>query len=256
MKTFRNRGPVVAGAVLGVLLVAVPAGNPAGAQGLFDRVKGIFGASEADRTQGVASALTAEEISGALKDALRVGSERVVRTLGRKDGFNTSPDVHIPLPGTLKTVQSGLARVGASGMVDELELRLNRAAEAAVPKAKDLFVGAISEMSIEDARAILKGPDDSATQYFRAKMSPALAADMKPIVEDELASVGAIQAYDRMMDRYEALPFVPDASANLTDYVLDRTIDGVFLYLGREEAAIRKNPAKQTTALLRKVFGG
>ena len=202
------------------------------------------------------SGLSAGDIAGGLRDALRVGSERVVESLGRMDGFNNTPDVHIPLPGSLKTVQSSLAKVGMSDLADDLELRLNRAAEAAVPKAKGLFADAIAQMTIDDARKILDGPKDAATQYFRSKMSRPLAADMTPIVDAQLADVGAVAAYDKMIGQYKSLPFVPDAKADLTAYVLEKAVDGVFLYLGREEAAIRENPAKRTTALLQKVFGG
>ena len=123
-----------------------------------------------------------------------------------------------------------------------------------MPKARTLFGNAISEMSIVDARKILNGPKDSATRYFRGKMSAPLAGEMKPIVNDQLGQVGAIASYDRMIGQYKSIPFVPDAKANLTQYVLDKAIAGVFLYLGREEAAIRENPAKRTTELLQKVF--
>jgi hypothetical protein len=147
-----------------------------------------------------------------------------------------------------------LGKFGMSALVDDVELKLNRAAEAAVPKAKKLFGHAISEMSIEDAKKILDGPKDSATRYFQSKMSAPLARDMKPIVDSQLSQVGAIQAYDKMIGQYKSIPFVPDAKANLTQHVLDKAIAGVFLYLGREEAAIRENPAKRTTELLKKVF--
>ncbi len=195
------------------------------------------------------------DIARGLKEALRVGSDRVVSTLGKADGFNKSPDVHIPLPPSLQTVKKVLDAVGAGAAADDLELRLNRAAESAVPKAKRLFGEAIAAMTFEDARAIYNGPKDSATQYFHGKMSAPLAADMRPIVDGELARVGAIQSYERMIGQYRSLPFVPDVKANLTDYVLGKAVDGVFLYLGREEAAIRENPAKRTTDLLKKIFG-
>lgn len=202
-----------------------------------------------------AGALRDGEIARGLKEALRVGSERVVGTLGKTDGFNKAPDVHIPLPPALQNVRKVLDTLGAGAMADDLELRLNRAAEAAVPKAKKLFGDAIAQMTLDDARAIYNGPKDSATQYFRGKMSGPLAADMRPIVDGELARVGAIRSYDGMIGQYKSMPFVPDVKANLTDYVLGKAIDGVFLYLGREEAAIRDNPAKRTTDLLRRVFG-
>ena len=237
-------------AMMGMTLVSVPAQS----QGLFDRgrdlLKGLGGESSSSGVSG----LSTSEIANGLKEALRVGSARVVDTLGKADGFNKSSDVHIPLPDSLKTAQSMLGKVGMSGLADDLELKLNRAAEAAIPKARTLFGNAIADMSIDDARKILNGPKDSATQYFRGKMSAPLAGEMKPIVNDQLGQVGAIAAYDRMIGQYKTIPFVPDAKANLTDYVLKKAIDGAFLYLAREEAAIRENPAKRTTELLQKVF--
>lgn len=223
------------------------------AQGFLDRGRDLLKGLGGD-TGGTASSLTTGEIASGLKEALRIGADRVVGTLGRSDGFNASPDVHIPLPDSLRNVQSMLNKVGMGALANDLELRLNRAAEAAVPKAQKLFGDAISQMTIDDARKILNGPKDSATQYFRSKMSSPLAAEMKPIVDSQLAGVGAVASYDRMIGQYKTLPFVPDVKANLTDHVLDKAIGGVFLYLGREEAAIRENPAKRTTELLRKVF--
>ena len=148
-----------------------------------------------------------------------------------------------------------LSKFGMSSLVDDLELKLNRAAEAVLLKAKILFSNAISDMSMEDAKKILNWPKGSATQYSRGKMSAPLARDMKPIVNSQLSQVGAIASYDKMIGQYKSIPFVPDAKANLTDYVLDKAIAGVFLYLGREEAAIRETPAKRATELSKKVFG-
>jgi hypothetical protein len=152
-------------------------------------------------------------------------------------------------------VQAALNKVGMSSMVDDLELRLNRAAEAATPKAKKLFGDAIQEMTMDDVKTIYQGPDDAATSYFKEKMSKPLAEEMKPIVKESLAEVGAIQSYEKMMGQYKSLPFVPDVKADLTDHVLDKGMDGIFYYMAKEEAAIRKNPVKRTTELLRKVFG-
>lgn len=225
--------------------------------GLMDQGKGILDRmSTPGGGASSTSQLSVGEIGSGLKEALRVATERVVGTLGHVDGFNGSKDVHIPLPGALASVKSALSRVGAGGMADELELRLNRAAEAAVPRAKQLFWDAIQQMTLDDARKIYNGPKDAATQYFRGKMSSPLAAGMKPIVNEELAHAGAVQAYDHMMGQYRSIPFVPDAKADLTQYVLEKATDGVFLYLGREEAAIRDDPAKRSTALLQRVFGG
>lgn len=195
------------------------------------------------------------EIGKAFKEALHIGSENVVRKLGVVNGFNADPAVHIPLPKELYTVKTMLAKVGMSPIVDDLELKLNRAAEAATPKAKELFRQAITEMTFDDIKGIYEGPEDSATRYFQGKMSPSLSKEMRPIVKNTLSKVGAIQAFDNVMGKYQALPFVPDVKANLTDHVVQKGMDGIFYYIAKEEAAIRKNPVKQTTDLLKKVFG-
>jgi hypothetical protein len=201
------------------------------------------------------SAITVEEIGAGLKDALRVGSENVIAQLGRLDGFNKDPAVHIPLPKQLNTVKSVMDKVGMSGLLEDLELKLNRAAEAATPKAKKLFFQAISEMSFDDVKKIYEGPEDAATQYFRNKMSSPLAKELDPVVNNSLSEVGAVRAYDNVMKEYRSFPFVPDVKAELTDYVVEKGMDGIFYYIAKEEAAIRQNPAKRTTDLLKRVFG-
>jgi hypothetical protein len=201
------------------------------------------------------SGLPVEEIGAGLKEALKVGAGNVVKQLGAENGFNADPKVHIPLPQSMKTVKGVLGKVGMSSMADDLELRLNRAAEAATPKAKQLFLNAISEMSFDDVKKIYDGPKDAATQYFKGKMTPELAQEMKPVVDNSLVQVGAIQAYDNVMQEYKSLPFVPDVKANLSEYVVEKGMDGIFFYMAQEEAAIRENPAKRTTELLKKVFG-
>jgi len=195
------------------------------------------------------------DMSGAFKEALQIGSERVVGQLGRPDGFNADPAIHIPLPAQLNSVKTILSKAGMSGAMDDLELKMNRAAEAATPKAKKLFVQAIAQMTFSDAKAIYSGPEDAATKYFQDKLTPSLAKEMMPIVDSSLSQVGAVQAYDGVMSKYKAMPFVPDVKTNLTQHVTDKGIAGIFHYLGKEEAAIRQNPARQTTDLLKRVFG-
>ncbi|MCA1787775.1 MAG: DUF4197 domain-containing protein [Desulfobacteraceae bacterium] len=194
------------------------------------------------------------DVIAGLKEALTVGSEHVVQQLGQTDGFYADPQIRIPLPEKLATVKSALDKVGMGSFADDLELKLNRAAEAATPRARELFLNAISQMTFEDARGILNGPEDAATQYFKKTMSPDLAQAMTPVVDDSLSEVGAVQSYDRMMGKYADLPFVPDVKANLTDHVVNKGMDGIFHYMAVEEAAIRKNPVKRTTDLLKKVF--
>ena len=200
-------------------------------------------------------ALTTGEIGAGLKDALLVGSENVVSQLGSLDGFNLDQAIHIPLPKQFSTVKSVLGKVGMASLLDDLELKLNRAAEVATPRAKALFGQAISEMTFEDVMNIYNGPDDAATRYFQDKMTTPLAKEMQPVVEQSLAEVGAVQAYDNVMGEYRTIPFVPDVKADLTTYVVEKGMDGIFYYMAKEEAAIRRNPAKRTTELLQRVFG-
>lgn len=199
--------------------------------------------------------LSTGDIDAGLREALKIGTERIAGQLGRVDGFNADQLIHVFLPDELKSVQSLLRKFGLSALADDVELRLNRAAEAAVPKAKALFWQAIQDMTLQDVTAIYKGPKDAATQYFRRTMAPELKSTMRPVVESTLEEAGAVRAYDALMGEYTALPFVPDVSADLTEHTLDKALDGLFHYLAQEEAAIRENPARRTTDLLRRVFG-
>jgi hypothetical protein len=139
-------------------------------------------------------------------------------------------------------------------MTDDLEMRLNSAAEAATPKAKALFINAISQMSIADAKGILTGPDNAATSYLRQTMGVELGTEMQPLIQSALSQAGAVQAYDQVVGRYASIPFMPDVKADLNDYVVGKALDGIFYYVAQEEAAIRQDPAKRTTELLQKVF--
>ncbi len=243
---------LAAAAAAGILLMAVPVLTGA-ADNWMEKARGILGdvLKEAPGEKGLSN----EVIASGLKEALTVGTDRVVEQLGRQGGFSDDSAVHIPLPQSFTTVQSALGRIGMSSLLDDLELRLNRAAEEAVPKAKGLFMTAITEMTLEDVTGIYKGPADAATQYFRGKMSVPLADEMRPIVENTLADVGALDAYDSAIGRYKTLPFVPDVKADLTGHVVEKGMDGIFHYMAKEEAAIRQNPAKRTTELLKRVFG-
>jgi len=221
--------------------------------GWLDKAKDLLNDSGVGSTDA-ASKLSDGEISSGLKEALRVSSDLVVNQLGVNDGFNADPSIHIPLPNSLKKVQSTLDKVGMSGMLDDLETRLNRAAEIATPKAKDLFFNAIQAMTLDDARNILAGENDAATRYFQSKMTPDLVKEFTPIVNDSLAEAGAIKSYDNAIGQYEKLPLVPDAKADLSSYVVEKGMDGIFHYLAVEEAKIRTNPVARTTDLLKKVF--
>lgn len=199
--------------------------------------------------------LTDLDIGNGLKEALRVGTKRVVGQVGVTDGYNADPLIHIPLPGDLNKVHKTLKKIGLSSMTADLELKLNRAAERAAPEAKDVFWDAITAMTLDDVRGIWQGPDDGATKYFRGKMTVPLTDRFTPIVLDSMGQVGAIRSYDRMMSKYDSIPFVPDVKSDLTRYTVKKGLEGLFTYVAKEEAAIRNNPAKRSTELLQRVFG-
>ncbi len=250
LKISRHQLIIVAGVFF--ITISLISGSAEAANNWWEKGSSLLRSfGESSRQTGI----SVEEIGAGLKDALRVSSENVVKQLGRVDGFNKDSAIHIPLPKQLDTVKSVLAKVGMSSLLEDLELKLNRAAEVATPKAKKLFGEAITGMSFDDVKKIYDGPEDAATQYFRSKMSSSLSAEMQPVVKDSLAEVGVAKAYDNVMKQYRSIPFVPEVKADLADYVLEKGVDGIFHYMAIEEAAIRRNPAKRTTDLLKLVFG-
>lgn len=244
---------------VGLAFAAVVSAHPVRAVGLLDNLQKTIedaAGSLGGGGGGAADILSNDEIVGGLKQALRIGAERVVGQVGTTDGYNADPEIHIPLPPSLQTVQSNLRTFGLSGLADEVELKLNRGAEAAAPEAKRIIWNAVSAMTLDDARGILEGPDDAATRYFERVASADLTEAFTPIMERSLAEAGAIAAYDNLLGQYNSMPFVPDLKGDLISHAVTLSLDGLFYYLAREEAAIRQNPAKRTTELLQKVFGG
>jgi hypothetical protein len=202
-----------------------------------------------------------------LREALRTATQRTVSRVGKTDGYMKDPSIHIPLPGFLASAKTNLGKVGAAGPLDDLELRMNRAAEQAAPKAVDIFSKAISSMSVSDAKGIVSGPNDAATQYFKRTTTGPLTEAFKPIVERSLADAGATKAYENAMHSVSASSSLgglggalgghtgAPANFNLTDYAVGKSLDGLFHYIAQEEAAIRTNPAARSTELLKQVFG-
>ena len=202
------------------------------------------------------SNLTDADIVLGLKDALNVGTANVVSKLGAQGGFELDPKVHIPLPQSLSKLDSALKLVGYGHLTADLEKRMNNAAELATPKAKALFIDSVKQMTFSDAKNILfSGQQDAATQFFRQTMGAKLVQEVKPIIGTTLNDSGAIKAFDAALGQYSKLPLVPDVKADLNDYVANKATDGIFYYIAQEEAAIRQNPAKRTTEILKRVFG-
>ena len=206
---------------------------------------------EADVTQ---LALSDEQIGKALKQALSVGSESVITSLQQSGAFANNPNLHIDLPPALATAGKLLDKIGMGQWTDELEAKLNEAAEQAIPAAGPIISKAINNLTLVDIQSIYNGESDAATQYFKKQMSGSIAQAMDPIVKQSLADVGALTVYDKVISEYQSIPFVPDISNDLTELVKAQAIAGIFEYLAKEEAAIRENPAKRTTELLKKVF--
>ena len=216
----------------------------------------------ATTTGGGGSSLSSETVAAGLKEAavpaspaLTVGTGRVVDTLGVEGGFLKTPEWHIPLPDELAKAQDVASRFGLAGSFDTLETELNRAAEVATPKARKLFVDAVRAVTFDDAMRILRGPDDAATRYFEQHTATGIRGAMQPIVESSLADVGAARTFTDLAARYNALPLVKPIDADLNGHVLNYAQKAIFTQLAREEMAIRNNPAKRTTELLRRVFG-
>jgi len=207
---------------------------------------------------GLGGALTQGDASLGLKAALNNGVDHAIGNIGILDGFWRNNRIQVPLPGTLRDVQSALNVVGAGGIMTELHQQLNRGAEKAIPVAKDIFVDAITSLSFQDAINIVRGPDDAATSYLRNSTSASLTNLFSPIMENALGSTGALRLLDDITGQMRNIPFAPqlgaDVKRDLIGHGVDFGLKGLFAYVGDEEKAIRENPAKRTSEILRRVF--
>ncbi|MEQ1488609.1 MAG: DUF4197 domain-containing protein [Methylotenera sp.] len=201
------------------------------------------------------SDLSNAEASGGLKEALTQGVGKAIASLGSADGFLGNKEVKIPLPKSLKKAEKVMKMMGMGKQTDELVLKMNRAAEAAVPEAKTLLVDSIKKMTLADAKAILTGPQDSATQYFKKATSEQMAAKFLPIVEKATANVQLADSYNKYAAQGSKLGLIKGEDANINQYVTKKALDGVYLMIAKEEAAIRQDPVGQASNLLKKVFG-
>jgi Protein of unknown function (DUF4197) len=227
----------------GLLVIAFV---PAKAQ-IGDALKRLGGQSPSENNGQTASGL---------KQALEIGTKNTVAQTGVKDGFFGNEAIKILLPDKLRPLEKGLRLAGQGPLIDEFVLSMNRAAERAAPAAGDIFKHAITEMTFDDARRILTGGDTAATQYFREHTSEQLRVAFRPPVKSAMEETGVEQKYKTMMGAVPTLPFGRGPqSFDLDEYVVGKTLDGLFYVLGQEEKKIRTNPAAQVTPLLREVFG-
>ena len=242
--------------VIGALaLCFVPADCESGAGGDFGQVLGeVLGEiGSGDTSSGD---LTVLEIDAGLRQALEIGAERVAGQIGVTDGYWRDPQIQIPLPGRLGSVQNELSKLGLSGPLDDLQLRMNRAAEDAVPAGKQIVIDAVKSITIDDAVGILRGGDSAATDFLRGRTEENLRGLFTPYVESALEGSGAYRTLDSVVSSQPLLAVAAvDYKSDLTTHAVQFGLDGLFTYLAVEEKKIRDNPVARTTELLRKVFG-
>jgi hypothetical protein len=201
------------------------------------------------------SSLSSADASAGLKKALDQGINQAVAKLGTAGGFLDNPKVKIPLPPKLAKAESLMRMMGLGDQADQLIDSMNRAAEAAVPESKVLLKRALKQMSVTDAKQILTGGDDAATQYFKRVTTDPLQERFKPIVAKATQKVKLAQQYDRIADKGVQLGLLKPEDASIESYVTQKTLDGLYLMMAEEERAIRKDPLGQASKLLKKVFG-
>ncbi|HTQ36724.1 MAG TPA: DUF4197 domain-containing protein [Steroidobacteraceae bacterium] len=203
----------------------------------------------------VAAAPGNDAATAGVKAALELGADKALAVLGRQDGYLGDPDVRIPLPGKLQKGRKLLDKLGMKKQTAALELTINRVAEMALPQARQLIIDAIGRASPEDAVAIVNGPQDAATRYFRNTMAAPLATAFQPIVAKVAADLQLSRTYDAVAAKAREAGLT-DQDSSLDAYVTHKALDGLFLMMTREEAAIREDPSGQANPLLGEVFGG
>jgi len=201
------------------------------------------------------SQLTNQDAARGIKGALTSGASAAVAKLGVPGGFFDNPRVKIPLPPALDEIAKGMRFLGRGKDADDLVAAMNEAAEQAVPQAKELLVNSVKSMSIQDAKKILSGGDESVTQFFRDKTSAQLALKFLPIVKRSTDRVGLAQKYNQFAAQGEKLGLVKGDAASIEQYVTRKALDGLYAMIGDEERTIRQNPMAAGSAIVSKVFG-
>jgi Protein of unknown function (DUF4197) len=206
------------------------------------RAEGLGGISQLDAGRG-------------LKTALERGATAAVQLLGRPDGFLGNPQVRIPLPRAMQDAARLLAALGMRKQLDELEVAMNRAAESAVPMAKNLLANAVRNMTVSDAKRILTGGDTSVTMFFADKTREPLSATFLPVVHQATAQVGLVERYERISLKAQGMGLYKPEDPTVDHYVTRKALDGLYFMIGEEEKKIRRDPVGTGNALLGKVFG-
>jgi len=204
----------------------------------------------------VTSSLDTDTIVSGLKEALDIGTRQAIDSVSKTDGYLANELIRISMPPELQQASDLMRQFGLSEQANQFEQSMNHAAEKAAPEATNIIVNAIKEMSIDDANAILQGSDDAATEYFKEKTSSQLTELFRPSIESSLNQVGTTKYYNDLTHEISAIPFVGEnVNLDLTDYVTEQALNGLFTVIAQEEKKIRENPAARTTELLKQVFG-
>lgn len=227
---------------------------PAAALALTPQWKDLLGGLKSSSPQGL-GALSDSDIAAGLKAALSQGTRAAVLTLGRTDGFWGNAAARIPMPSTLQKLEKTVRGIGMGSYADQFHLSLNRAAEQAVPVAADVFAQSVQQMTLSDARNILTGPKDAATQYFRRTTGQLLTVKFRPLVAQATAKVGVAASYKKLTGAAGPFAAALGAPTDLDGYVTEKALDSLFVQVAAEEARIRDNPAARGSEILRKVFG-
>lgn len=206
------------------------------------------------------SALTLADLSSAqasqgLKAALEKGAVAAVKTLGQKDGFLGNDKVRIPLPGYLQDAAQLLRGLGQGAKLDELITAMNRAAESAVPLARDMLINAVKSMNVQDAKNILAGSETSVTQFFAEKTKQPLGVKFLPVITQATARVDLAAKYNQVAGKAAGMGLLKGDQANIEQYVTAKALDGLYFMIGEEEKKIRQDPVGTGSAVLKKVFG-
>lgn len=199
--------------------------------------------------------LTEAEVSSGLREALKVGIRNAVVQTSAEDGFYGNSLIKIPFPEEAERVKQTLTDIGMGSLVQDFEESMNHAAEQASAKATDIFVDAISQMTIQDAMGILNGADDAATSYLRRTTEANLNNEFRPIIDNALQQGNVTQYWNQITTRYNQIPFVTRVNTDLTGYVTEAAMDGLFIMVAKEEKQIRENPQARVNDILKRVFG-
>jgi hypothetical protein len=205
-------------------------------------------------SQGTGGLTEKDAVSG-IKEALEKGTGESVSFVSKLNGYFSTPEIKIPFPPEAREIESKLRAAGMGSKVDEVILTINRAAEDAAKSAQPIFVLAIKNMTVTDGIQIVKGSNDAATKYLAKTTTPELKSKFSPVIKASLDKVDATRLWEDLIKSYNQIPFVKKQNPNLTEYVTDKAISGLFTMIAREEVKIRQNPAARTTELLKKVFG-